>query len=77
MIRCRCGNVKFDGTYLKGISIAEFRQGHVNMKCKTCKFWMNGINAKLFTGEIQGDIDFRETNGNSLQEIKENDYARH
>ncbi len=50
MIKCECRNLIFDGLTFKGVSVAQFSMGHANIKCKNCKRWINGIDARIFIG---------------------------
>jgi hypothetical protein len=59
-IICRCGTVLFDGLILKKLSVGQFSNGFMNLKCKDCKSWLDGINTKVLTGEINTTIDFRK-----------------
>ena len=47
--------------------IRQFEQRLFNLKCPRCRIWLNGINIKLLTGEIQTDIDFR-SNGKAVMD---------
>lgn len=60
MIRCQCGKVIFDGVVLK-IRVGQFADGHVNLKCPSCKFWINGLPVGILTGEVAEDVDFSRT----------------
>ena len=64
MIRCICGNKVFDGTILR-IRVGQINQeeGLMNLKC-ACKRWLERIPIGYLTGEIQGDLDFRNINLN-------------
>jgi hypothetical protein len=61
-IVCRCGALIFDGLILKGVSVAQFAGGRANLKCKGCKFWMEGIDARIFL-EVPLVFDFRDKRG--------------
>jgi len=61
MIICSCNKVIFDGFALK-IRVGFFRDGFMTLKCPQCKAFIQGVNAKLLTGEIQEDIDLRQPN---------------
>lgn len=59
MIRCQCGKVIFDGIVLK-IRVGQFADGHMNLKCPSCKFWLSGLPIKILTSELKEDIDFQK-----------------
>lgn len=53
-IRCKCGKQLFgpandtDTVYiLKGVAVAQFAQGKINIKCRNCKRWVEGISQKI------------------------------
>lgn len=56
-IRCDCGKTIFspvEGTsvyILKSIAVAQFAGGKVNIKCRNCKRWIEGLDQKLFLKE--------------------------
>lgn len=60
MIRCQCGKVIFDGVVLK-IRVGQFSDGYMNLKCPSCKLFLNGLPIKLLTGEIKEDVDFKHS----------------
>ena len=48
IIKCECGKTIFNGLILKSVAVAQFAGGIVNIRCRTCKRWLNGIDQKIF-----------------------------
>ena len=61
MIKCACGKIVWDGLNLKSrIAQLDFKVGFMNIKCSSCKRWINGISTKYLTGEVKEDYILKE-----------------
>lgn len=55
-IRCRCGFVLFDGVILR-TRVGQFSDGFMNLKCKRCRRWVEGLPVGILTGSVIDDIN--------------------
>lgn len=75
MIKCACGKIVWDGLNLKSrIAQLDFNAGFMNIKCSSCKRWINGISVKYLTGEVKEDYILIEKRKENTDDTERSHY---